>query len=78
VTGSLALGVLAALALLTAQWRCGVDRRWESVIAAALVVGWVSAFRQADMILGLALTGAYFGWALRGLLRRAVQSGDRV
>ncbi|MFN5560854.1 MAG: hypothetical protein ACK5CF_08865 [Opitutaceae bacterium] len=78
VTGSLALGVLAAVALLTAQWRCGVDRRWESPIAAALVVGWIAAFQRADVIVGLALTGIYFGWALRGLLRRAVQSGDRV
>lgn len=78
VTGSLALGVLAAVALLTAQWRCGVDRRWESPIAGALVVGWIAAFQRADVIVGLALTGIYFGWALRGLLRRAVQSGDRV
>lgn len=78
VTGSLALGVLAAVALLTAQWRCGVDRRWESPIAAALVVGWIAAFQRADVIVGLALTGIYFGWAFRGLLRRAVQSGDRV
>lgn len=78
VTGSLALGVLAAVALLTAQWRCGVDRRWESPIAAALVVGWIAAFQRADVIVGLALTGIYFGWALRGLLRRAVQSGDHV
>lgn len=78
VFGSLGLGVLAALCLLAAQWRCGVDRRWECVVAGVLGLGWIFAFRQADVVFGLGLTAVYFAWAVRGLLRRAVQSGDRV
>ena len=78
VTASLSLGLVTALALGAAQWRAGADRRWEVGVGALLAVGWIAAFRRSDLVLGLVLTALYFAWSLRGLLRPARQSGDRV
>ena len=78
VMASLVLGTVTALALFSAQWRSGVDRRWEVGVGALLAFGWVMAFRQSDLVLGLGLTALYFAWAVRGLLRRARESGDPV
>ncbi len=72
------LGVSSGLILFATQCRVGVGRRWELVVGVAMAIGWILAIRESSVGVGLAITGAYLLWSVRGLLRPAKRLGDPI
>lgn len=72
------LGLVAALVLFATHWRVGAGRAAELLVGAAVAIGWTLAIRTSSVGLGLAITGAYILWSLRGLLRAVKRSGDPI
>ena len=75
---SWALGLLTALVLFSTQWRVGAARGRELIVGGAAAIGWTWVIQASSVGWGLAITGAYGLWTIRGLLRPAHRSGDPI
>ena len=77
-TISLALGLVAWLALVVAQWRLGA-RRWVDVIVAVLTAGLlVNGFAAGSPVCAALGVAALGGWSARGFWKKKtpVKTGD--
>lgn len=72
------LGLLTALVLFSTQWRVGAGRTKELIVGVAAAVGWTWVIQGRSVGWGLAITGVYGLWTIRGLLRPAPRSGDPI